>query len=120
MKGLTLLVLSAILGTTTNCSSPSGPLPLDVYSAHATWLKTHPRAYTFEIETQSAWIRNTGYLRIQVSGDSVVSATSETGVPVAGWTTTIDTIWARILQASQDKTLGAASFDARGVPVEVD
>jgi hypothetical protein len=113
-----LAVLSAaVLG----CGGTTEPRHSDVDLARRTWLTSHPSSYGFEIAMSTSWFpQGTGYWQVYVSDGRVGAVTDAAGQPVANYTTTLDTLWNRILGARAAGQLNSALFDQRGVPVESD
>jgi hypothetical protein len=113
----TIIASTAILA----CSeTTTGPRHTDVDLARTVWLTNHPQAYSFEVAKASSWFPSAGYYRVEVSNGQVVAAVDPTGIPVANFTLTVDTIWEMLLVARASGELNSAVFDQRGIPVEAD
>ena len=92
----------------------------DIDRARRDWLEEDIPSYSFEVSTASSWFPASGYVRVQVVNRQVVSATKPDGTPLAGYTLTIDEIWARILDARDRGHVNSVSFTSQGVPIETD
>jgi len=68
----------------------------------------------------SSWSPMSGYTRVQVHDGEVVEATDSAGTPLDDFTTTVDSLWNRLLAARERGELNSASFDRHGVPVKFD
>lgn len=117
----TALALLVIVGCThlDAPDTPGEPLFTNIDAARSAWLANHPNAYSFEVAAASSWIRASGFYRVTVVADRVVSATDADGKQDTRFATTVDAIWAGIL-ANRAGSLNTAIFNARGVPVEAD
>lgn len=102
------------------CSDATGPRHTDVDLARRVWLTSHPGAYTFEVATASSWFPRSGYYHVQVLDGEVVIARDSAGQVVQGFGLTLDLIWEYLLDARTRGELNSATFDYRGVPVEID
>lgn len=111
------IALLAIL--TLGCHSTTEPSIRNVGFAYERWAASHPSSYQFDLTITASTPRH-GPLHITVAHDQVVSAIDDSGAPIAGFTTTIDTIWRDVLDSRARGDLNSAEFTFTGVPIEVD
>jgi hypothetical protein len=114
------LACAALLAGGLSCSGPTEPFHSDIDLARRAWLESHPDAYSFEVAFASSWFPRSGYSRVQVQDGEVVAATDSAGTPLDDFTTTVDSLWNRLLAAREVGELNSARFDWEGVPVEFD
>lgn len=115
---MSFVVMSLALLTVPGCDS-TRPFTLDVDLARQIWLRSRPAEYSFELASQSSWFSKSGYTRVNVEDGVVVEATDPEGNPSENFTTTVDTLWDRLLAARERDELNSARFDRNGVPVEI-
>lgn len=111
------MALSFVVSCSNRTSEPE-PLFSDVDAAHNAWLANRPASYAFNVTIGASIL--IGPLHVTVAGGKVVSALDARGKPDTTFTTTIDSIWATILQFRAAGQLNSAQFNARGVPIEID
>lgn len=111
-------MMSIALLAAPGCDS-TRPFTLDVDLARQAWLRSRPAEYTFELASASSWFPKSGYTRVKVEDGVVVEATDPEGNLSENFTTTVDTLWERLLAARERGELNSARFDRNGVPVEI-
>lgn len=111
-------MMSLALLAAPGCDS-TRPFTLDVDLARQAWLRSRPAEYTFELASASSWFPKSGYTRVKVDDGVVVEATDPEGNLSENFTTTVDTLWERLLAARERGELNSARFDRNGVPVEI-
>ena len=115
---ISFVVMSLALLALPGCDS-TRPFTLDVDLARQAWLRSRAAEYTFELASVSSWFPKSGYTRVKVEDGVVVEATDPEGHPRENFTTTVDTLWDRLLAARERGELNSARFDRNGVPVEI-
>jgi hypothetical protein len=115
---ISFVAMSLALAIAAGCDS-TRPFTLDVDLARQVWLRSRPAQYTFEVASASSWFPKSGYTRVKVENGVVVEATDPEGNPRENFTTTVDTLWSRLLVARERGELNSARFDGNGVPVEI-
>ena len=115
---ISFVVMSLALLALPGCDS-TRPFTVDVDLARQAWLRSRAAEYTFELASASSWVPKSGYTRVKVEDGVVVEATDPEGNSRANFTTTVDTLWDRLLAARERGELNSARFDRNGVPVEI-
>jgi hypothetical protein len=114
----TIAVTIAVLGLA--CSSSTEPIR-DIDAARTRWLLHRPAAYQVDVSVQASMFPKSPFHTAIVSGAEVVAVTDENGAPVTqSWAISVDSLWTQILRQRAEGTLNSATFDFRGVPLDVD
>lgn len=116
----TLLVPLGIAMLVTACSDPVVFEHSDVDAAREAWLEANFSDYRFEVAIATSWVPQSGYYQVHVRDRAVIAATDSDGDPVSLFAVTIDQIWDELLAARDAGQLNSATFDRRGVPLEID
>lgn len=114
------LAIALVSVLATACESPIGLAHEDVDRAYAAWRRNAPTRYVFKVAHASSWHPKSEYLEVTVENRRVVLVREADGATGGDFGLTVDSLWVRILDARDRDQLNAATFDRRGVPVDID
>ena len=92
----------------------------DVDTSRSRWLAGNVTDYTFEVAIQTSWFPRSPFIQVDVADGMVVSAREIEGEVLEEFTLTVDSIWNQLLEARAQGQLNSATFNHRGVPIEID
>jgi hypothetical protein len=102
------ITVSFLVGCSSKATEPSEPLFTDIDVARTAWLANRPSSYSFNVTVGSQLLL--GPLHVTVVGGRVVSALDARGKQDQTFTTTIDSIWSRIIAGRANGQLNSAQI----------
>src|SRR2546423_12697815 len=108
-----LVIAGCMSAAILSCSSSTEPTS-SISAARRSWLLHRPLDYEFEESSAGAWFPRSGFRHVQVSDGRVVMAVDSSGKTIPNYTTTIDSIWNRLLAAQSKGRVFIAAFDRDG------